>query len=141
MLTTVENNDAICAAKRAGARGYILKGAEKAEVLKTIRSVADGEALFGPAMAARLTSFFQSIKQEAQPAGDVHPFPDLTSREREILELVTAGKTNHDIASQLHVSVKTVSNHISNILNKLQVADRVQAIIKARDAGIGGNGK
>ena len=137
MLTMVENNDSLFAAMRAGARGYILKGAEKVEVLKTIRSVANGEAIFGPAIATRLTSFFQSFQQEAQPAEDALPFPDLTSREREVLELLTAGKNNHDIAVQLHISVKTVSNHISNVFNKLQVADRVQAIVKARDAGIG----
>ncbi len=140
MLTMVENNDSLFAAMQAGARGYILKGAEKVEVLKTIRSVASGEALFGPAIATRLTSFFQSFKQEAQPAEDAPPFPELTIREREVLELVTAGKSNHEIAGQLHISVKTVSNHISNIFNKLQVADRVQAILKARDAGMGANG-
>jgi DNA-binding NarL/FixJ family response regulator len=137
MLTMVENNDSLFAAMRAGARGYILKGAEKAEVLKTIRAVANGEANFGPAIATRLTSFFQSFDQEPPSTEEVPPFPDLTSREREVLELVTAGKTNHEIAGQLHISVKTVSNHISNIFNKLQVADRVQAIIKARDAGMG----
>lgn len=137
MLTMVENNDSLFAAMRAGARGYILKGADKAEVLKTIRSVANGEAMFGPAIATRLTSFFQSFKQEPPPTEVSDPFPDLTNRERELLELITAGKNNHEIAAQLHISVKTVSNHISNIFNKLQVADRVQAIVKARNAGIG----
>lgn len=137
MLTMVENNDSLFAAMRAGARGYILKGAEKAEVLKTIRAVANGEAIFGPAIAMRLTSFFQGFQQEAKPTEDALPFPDLTSREREVLELLTAGQTNHEIAGQLHISVKTVSNHISNIFNKLQVADRVQAIMKAREAGMG----
>ncbi|NKQ36008.1 MAG: response regulator transcription factor [Chloroflexi bacterium] len=137
MLTMVENNDSLFAAMRAGARGYILKGADKAEVLKTIRAVANGEATFGPAIATRLTSFFQSFKQEAPPTAVSNPFPDLTNRERELLELMTAGKNNHEIAAQLHISVKTVSNHISNIFNKLQVADRVQAIVKARQAGIG----
>jgi DNA-binding NarL/FixJ family response regulator len=137
MLTMVENNDSLFAAMRAGARGYILKGADKAEVLKTIRSVANGEATFGPAIATRLTSFFQSFNQEPPPTEVSDPFPDLTNRERELLELITAGKNNHEIAAQLHISVKTVSNHISNIFNKLQVADRVQAIVKARNAGIG----
>lgn len=137
MLTMVENNDSLFAAMRAGARGYILKGADKAEVLKTIRSVANGEATFGPAIATRLTSFFQSFKKEPSPTEVSNPFPDLTNRERELLALMTAGKNNHEIAAQLHISVKTVSNHISNIFNKLQVADRVQAIVKARNARIG----
>lgn len=137
MLTMVENNDSLFAAMRAGAHGYILKGADKAEVLKTIRSVANGEATFGPAIATRLTSFFQSFKQKPLPTEVSDPFPDLTNREREVLALITAGKNNHEIAVQLHISVKTVSNHISNIFNKLQVADRVQAIVKARNAGIG----
>lgn len=136
MLTMIENNDSLFAAMRAGARGYILKGADKAEMLKTIRSVAEGGATFGPAIATRLTAFFQSSHERPQlePAD---PFPDLTNREREVLELVAAGQDNQTIANRLHISIKTVSNHISNIFNKLQVADRVQAVVKARQAGMG----
>jgi DNA-binding NarL/FixJ family response regulator len=121
----------------AGARGYILKGADKAEVLKTIRAVANGEALFGPAIASRLTSFFQNTGGKAHQSDVADPFPDLTDREREVLELIAQGENNQDIAQRLHISAKTVSNHISNIFNKLQVADRVQAIVKARSAGLG----
>ena len=137
MLTMLEDNDSLFAAMCAGARGYILKGADKAEVLKTIRAVADGEALFGPAIAGRLTAFFQNSNGATQQNETVSPFPDLTDREREVLELIAQGENNQEIAQQLHISAKTVSNHISNIFNKLQVADRAQAIVKARQAGLG----
>jgi DNA-binding NarL/FixJ family response regulator len=134
MLTMLEDDDSLFAAMSAGARGYILKGADKAEVLQTIMAVAEGQALFGPAIAVRLTTFFQR-GPGAQPT--VPPFPELTDREREVLTLIAQGANNSEIANQLHISSKTVSNHISNIFNKLQVADRAQAIIKARDANIG----
>jgi DNA-binding NarL/FixJ family response regulator len=137
MLTMLEDNDSLFAAMCAGARGYILKGADKAEVLKTIRAVANGEALFGPAIASRLTSFFQSSRGLADQNETIAPFPDLTDREREVLALIAQGENNQEIAQQLHISAKTVSNHISNIFNKLQVADRAQAIVKARQAGLG----
>ena len=137
MLTMLEDNDSLFAAMCAGARGYILKGADKAEVLKTIRGVADGEALFGPKIAARLTSFFQNSGGMAHRNEIAPPFPDLTDREREVLELIAAGENNQEIARKLHISVKTVSNHISSIFNKLQVSDRAQAIVKARSAGSG----
>jgi len=137
MLTMLEDNDSLFAAMCAGARGYILKGADKAEVLKTIRAVAGGEALFGPAIASRLTSLFQNSREVAHQNEVPSPFPDLTDREREVLELIAAGENNQEIAQYLHISAKTVSNHISNIFNKLQVADRVQAIVKARQAGLG----
>jgi DNA-binding NarL/FixJ family response regulator len=137
MLTMLEDNDSLFAAMCAGARGYILKGADKAEVLKTIRAVANGEALFGPAIASRLTSFFQNTGGRAPQNEIASPFPDLTDRERELLELIAQGENNQDIAQRLHISAKTVSNHISNIFNKLQVADRAQAIVKARQAGLG----
>jgi DNA-binding NarL/FixJ family response regulator len=134
MLTMLEDDDSLFAAMCAGARGYILKGADKAEVLKTVGAVAEGQALFGAAIAARLTAFFQrgGMRDTA-----VTPFPDLTDRERELLTLIAQGRNNQEIADQLHISGKTVSNHISNIFNKLQVADRAQAIVKARDAGLG----
>jgi DNA-binding NarL/FixJ family response regulator len=137
MLTMLEDNDSLFAAMCAGARGYILKGADKAEVLKTIRAVANGEALFGPAIASRLTSFFQNSGGMAPQNEGVSPFPDLTDREREVLELIAQGENNQEIAQRLQISAKTVSNHISNIFNKLQVADRAQAIVKARQAGLG----
>ncbi len=134
MLTMLEDDDSLFAAMSAGARGYILKGADKAEVLATVQAVAEGQALFGPAIAGRLTTFFQRGGQRGDTA--VSPFPELTDREREVLTLIAQGLSNNDIASQLHISGKTVSNHISNIFNKLQVADRAQAIVKARDANL-----
>lgn len=134
MLTMLEDDDSLFAAMRAGARGYILKGADKAEVLRTVAAVAEGQALFGPAIASRITSFFQ---RSVQNSASIAPFPDLTEREREVLNLIAQGGSNQGIAQQLHVSSKTISNHISNIFNKLQVADRAQAIVKARQAGMG----
>lgn len=134
MLTMLEDDDSLFAAMSAGARGYILKGADKAEVLRTVVAVAEGQALFGPAIARRLNVFFQRSRRiEAA----VNPFPDLTERERELLTLIAQGFSNSDIAARLHISGKTVSNHVSSIFNKLQVADRAQAIVKARDAGMG----
>jgi DNA-binding NarL/FixJ family response regulator len=134
MLTMLEDDDSLFAAMSAGARGYILKGADKAEVLQTVTAVAEGQALFGPAIAVRLTTFFQR-SPGTQPT--VPPFPELTDREREVLTLIAQGANNSEIAARLHISSKTVSNHISNIFNKLQVVDRAQAIIKAREANIG----
>ena len=134
MLTMLEDDDSLFAAMRAGARGYILKGADKAEVLRTVAAVAQGQALFGPAIARRITSLFQ---KNVQVSTTVVAFPDLTEREREVLNLIAQGRSNHEIAQQLVVSGKTISNHISNIFSKLQVADRAQAIIKARRAGLG----
>jgi DNA-binding NarL/FixJ family response regulator len=134
MLTMLEDDDSLFAAMCAGARGYILKGADKKEVLQTVTAIAEGQALFGPAIASRLTKFFQRGEQ-AETA--VTPFSDLTDREREVLELIARGVNNQDIAQQMQITSKTVSNYISNIFNKLQVADRAQAIVKARDAGLG----
>lgn len=133
MLTMLEDSDSLFAALAAGAKSYVLKGADKAEVVRTIRAVSNGEVLFGSAIAARMTTFFQ----HARTTPDVPPFPDLTQRELEVLDLIARGLNNHDIAGRLHVTVKTVSNHISNIFNKLQVVDRAQAIVKAREAGLG----
>ena len=135
MLTMLEDDDSLFAAMCAGARGYILKGADKREVLATIQAVAAGQALFGPAIAGRLTALFQ---RGARGAAAVAPFPELTEREREVLALIAAGSSNNDIAARLTISGKTVSNHVSSIFNKLQVIDRAQAIVKARDAGLGG---
>jgi DNA-binding NarL/FixJ family response regulator len=125
-----EDDDSVFAAMRAGARGYILKGADQEELLRVIRAVAQGEALFGAPLATRLMNFFAAPR----PA---QVFPELTERERDVLNLIAQGHNNADIARQLVISVKTVRNHVSNIFSKLQVADRAQAIIRARDAGLG----
>jgi DNA-binding NarL/FixJ family response regulator len=136
MLTMADDDDSVFAAMRAGARGYILKGADRAEVLRTLEAVSRGEALFGPAIARRLVSFFGALgaKTAAAPA---LAFPELTEREREVLNLIAQGRNNAAIADTLSLSPKTVGNHISNIFSKLQVADRAEAIVRARDAGLG----
>ena len=139
MLTMLEDGESLFAAMVAGARSYVLKGADKAEVLKTIRAVAQGEVLFGPAVASRLSDHFRSLS--SAPARRSGPFPELSERELEVLDLIARGLNNHEIAAQLHVTVKTVSNHISNIFSKLHVADRTQALLKARDAGLGRGGR
>lgn len=133
MLTMLEGSDSLYAAMRAGARNYILKGADKNEVLRTIRAAAQGEVLLGAQVAERFSSFFHDNQHNQPPS----PFPELTEREHEILDLIAQGKSNGDIAEELSIASKTVSNHISNIFNKLQVVDRAQAVIKARDAGMG----
>jgi DNA-binding NarL/FixJ family response regulator len=136
MVTMFEDDDSVFAAMRAGARGYVLKGAGQEEMLRTVRAVARGEALFGPAIAARLMRFFASpLHNQTMPL-----FPELTEREREILDLIARGESNSDIAKRLYIRPKTVGNHISNIFNKLHVADRAQAIIRAREAGLGREG-
>lgn len=138
MLTMLQDSESLFSAMVAGARGYVLKGADKAEVLRTIRSVVAGEVLFGSEIANRMTDIFQNMGRTSL-SGNVtaSPFPDLTDRELEVLDLIARGENNHAIANQLHIATKTVSNHISNIFNKLEVADRSQAIIKAREAGLG----
>jgi DNA-binding NarL/FixJ family response regulator len=134
MLTMLEDDDSLFAAMCAGAHGYILKGADTADVLRTVRAVADGQALFGPAIARRLTTFFQHA---AGKGLTVSPFPELTDREREVLDLIAQGMDNRQIAVRLSISGKTVSNHISNVFAKLHLADRAQAIVAAREAGLG----
>ncbi len=133
VLTMFDDDDSVFAALRAGARGYLLKGALKAEILRAIRAVGSGEAIFGPAIAKRLMSYFAGLDR-AMPA---QVFPELTEREREILGLIAQHITNPEIAQQLSLSQKTVRNHVSNIFSKLQVVDRAQAIIRAREAGLG----
>jgi DNA-binding NarL/FixJ family response regulator len=137
VISMYEDDDSVFAALKAGARGYLLKGALKAEILRAIRSVTSGEAIFGPAIARRLMQYFSA------PRPDVprESFPELTDREREILELIASHETNPEIARRLHLSQKTVRNHVSNIFTKLQVSDRAQAIIRAREAGMGQEGK
>ena len=133
VVTMFEDDDSVFSAMRAGARGYVLKGADQEEILAVIRAVAAGEAHFGPAIARRLMNYFAAPRL-ADPA---EAFPDLTAREREILDLIARGRNNQEIARELYLNPKTVRNHISNIFAKLQVADRAQAIIRARDAGLG----
>lgn len=134
VVTMYEDDDLVFAALQAGARGYLLKGASKAEILRAIRAVTSGEAIFGPTIAKRLMNYFATPRPSAAPP---EAFPELTEREREILTLVAEHQTNPEIARRLHLSQKTVRNHVSNIFAKLQVADRAQAIIRAREAGLG----
>lgn len=132
VVTMFDDDHSVFAAMRAGARGYILKGANHAEMLRAIRAVGSGEAIFSPAIAVRLMDYFANIRPIAPQV-----FPELTDREREILKLIAQGYKNAEIAAQLVLSPKTVRNHITNILSKLQVADRAQAILRAHEAGLG----
>ncbi|MBI2762279.1 MAG: response regulator transcription factor [Chloroflexi bacterium] len=133
VLSMYEADDQVFGALKAGARGYLLKGADRAELIRAIRGVASGDAIFGPAIARRLVAFFA-----ARPAVEAAAFPELTDREREILDMVARGLNNTEITQRLVLSPKTVRNHVSNIFSKLQVADRAQAIVRAREAGLGG---
>ena len=133
VVTLFEDDDSVFAALRAGARGYLLKDANEVEVLRAIRAVSSGDAIFSPTIAQRLIEFFAAPR----PAQAVLPFPELTEREREILTLIAQGRGNAEIAQSLVISLKTVRNYISSIFSKLQVADRSQAIIRAREAGLG----
>jgi DNA-binding NarL/FixJ family response regulator len=135
VLTMFEDDDSVFAAMRAGAKGYLLKDSGGEGVVHAIRAVASGEAVFGPGVAERMIGFFSAPRAAPQRA-----FPELTEREEEVLSLVAQGKGNREIARQLFVSLKTVRNHVSNILLKLQVSDRAQAVIRARDAGMGRDG-
>jgi DNA-binding NarL/FixJ family response regulator len=132
VLTMHEDDATVFAALRAGARGYLLKGASRAELLRAIHAAAAGEALFGPAIARRMMAYFGRPAPSAAP-----PFPELTVREREILELIAAGRANADIADTLGIAPKTVRNHVSTVFAKLQVRDRAEAIVRAREAGLG----
>jgi DNA-binding NarL/FixJ family response regulator len=133
VLTMVEEDASIFAAMRAGARGYVLKGAEPETILRSISVVAAGEAIFGAAVASRLNRFFSG---GASGTGST-AFPDLTGREREILDLMATGATNATIAARLNLTEKTVRNNVSNVFAKLRVADRAAAVARARDAGLG----
>jgi len=132
VLTMLEDDESVWAAVRAGARGYLLKGARRAEIARAIEAVGAGEVIFGPGIAERVTTYFRSMA--ARPAADL--FPQLTERERDILGRISQGHENAQIARDLSLSVKTVRNHASNIFAKLQVAHRAQAIVKAREAGL-----
>ena len=134
LMVTMLDDESVFSAMRAGARGYLLKGAEPAETLRAIRAVASGEAIFSPGVAERLLEYFAH-----PPVMPAHPaaFADLSMREREVLTLIAQGLSNAAIAERLVLSPKTVRNYISEIFSKLQVANRVQAILRAREAGLG----
>lgn len=133
VVTLFEDEDSVFMALRAGARGYVLKDADEEEMVHAIRAVGRGEAIFSPNVAERVLAYFAA----PMPASRPQVFPTLTDREREILDLIAQGHPNPTIARQLHLSTKTVGNYVSNIFTKLQVADRAQAIIRAREAGLG----
>jgi DNA-binding NarL/FixJ family response regulator len=142
LMVTMLEDDSVFAALRAGARGYVVKGTEPAEVLHAIRAVAEGEAIFSPSIAKRMLHFFAAQPAAQRETAQVNRDPALaalTEREREVLELIASGLTNSAIAERLVISPKTVRNYITEIFSKLQVADRAQAIIRARDAGLGGS--
>jgi DNA-binding NarL/FixJ family response regulator len=132
LIVTMFDDDSVFAAMQAGARGYLLKGAEPEAMLRAIRTVAGGEAIFSPSVARRVMDFFAHRQPDLPP----QLFPELTERERELLALLAQGLTNAAIAERLSLSPKTVRNHVSNIFSKLQVVDRAQAIIRAREAGL-----
>ena len=138
VVTMFEDDYSVFAAMRTGAKGYVLKDTDEEEMLHAIRAVGRGEAIFSPAVARRVIDFFTGARSE-EGARAVPPraFPELTNREREVLDLIAQGLSNPEIASRLYLSPKTVRNHISNIFAKLQVADRAQAIVRAREAGLG----
>jgi DNA-binding NarL/FixJ family response regulator len=134
VVTLFEDDDSVFMALRAGARGYVLKDADEEEMVRSIRTVGQGEAIFSPAIATRVLAYFAASPQGGTPP---QAFPTLTDREREILHLIAQGHPNPSIARQLSLSTKTVGNYVSNIFTKLQVVDRAQAIIRAREAGLG----
>ena len=133
ILTMSEDDDSLFAAMRAGARGYLPKDSDSDDLVRAIRAVAGGDVIFGESIATRLQAFF-AAGHGRHAAG---PFPELTDREDEVLELIARGLANRDIGARLQISDKTVRNHVATIFNKLQVADRGQAIIRAREAGLG----
>lgn len=133
VITMFEDDSSVFAAMRAGARGYVLKDAAREEILRAIRAVSHGEAIFSPAIASRLMTF---LSPRHAPTGE-ETFPDLTEREREVLDRIARGKSNAEIGRALGLSTKTVANYVSTILTKLQITDRSEAIIRARDAGMG----
>ncbi len=132
VVTLFEDDESVFAALKAGARGYVLKDADEDEMIRAIQAVARGEAIFSPAVASRLMDYFTA----ARTSPHAEAFPDLTEREREILAMIARGRSNYEIAEELSISLKTVRNHASNIFSKLQVADRTQAAIRAREAGL-----
>ena len=134
LIITMFDDETVFTAMQAGARGYLLKGAKGDETLRAIRAVANGEVIFSPGVAEQMMAYFARSMKATEDA----PFPELTPRENEILDLIAQGLTNSAIADRLVLSPKTIRNHVSNIFSKLQVATRSEAIIKAREAGLGG---
>ncbi len=132
VLTMHEGDDSVLDAMRAGARGYLVKGAEQEEIARAIRAVAAGEAIFGPTVASRVLGLVTRGRQAEE-----QPFPALSPREREVLDLLAAGLSNAAIGNRLGLAAKTVANNVSSIFTKLQVSDRSQAIVRAREAGLG----
>lgn len=131
MVTLFDDDESVFAALRAGARGYLLKDADEEEMIRAIRAVGNGEAIFSPGIATRVLTYFASPPKNVQEV-----FPTLTDRERGILHFIARGQNNASIAAELYLSRKTVANHVSNIFAKLQVADRAEAIVRAREAGM-----
>jgi len=140
VLTMFDDDGSVFAAMRAGARGYLLKDADKDEVVRAIVAVERGEAIFSPAIAQRMIQYFSAAPSAYSSKKQQGEFSELTERELEILNLIARGDNNHTIANKLSLSIKTVQNYVSSILMKLQVADRAQAIVRARDAGLGNQG-
>ncbi|WP_276352998.1 response regulator transcription factor [Cohnella caldifontis] len=134
MLTMFDDDSSVFSAMRAGARGYLLKGAQKNEIIRAINAVGGGEAIFSPTIARKMMYYFDSIVGKT---ADHALFPQLTDREREVLSWITQGLSNAEISRKLGLTLKTIRNHVSNILNKLQAVDRTQAILIAREAGMG----
>jgi DNA-binding NarL/FixJ family response regulator len=139
VITMFDDDDSVFAAMRAGARGYLLKDADKDELVRAIVAVDKGEAIFSPAIAQRMIQYFtgSAAGQSHTRKGGSDEFAELTERELEILDLIAQGQNNSTIAIRLSLSIKTVQNYVSSILTKLQVADRAQAIVRAREAGFG----
>ena len=136
VVTMFDDDESVFAVMRAGARGYILKDADQEELVRAVTAVFRGEAIFSPAIAQRMMNYFSNLSREGRSKAD-SAFPELTERELEILELIAQGHGNPAIANKLSLSVKTVQNYVSNILNKLQVVDRSEAIVRAREKGLG----
>ncbi len=132
VVTMHDDDDSVFAAMRAGARGYLLKGATQHDIRRGVTAVASGDAIFGAPVAQRMLDYFAKAANPRQQA-----FPELTEREAEILDLIARGLNNTTIAEMLNVAAKTIRNHVSNIFTKLQVLDRAQAIVRAREAGLG----
>jgi DNA-binding NarL/FixJ family response regulator len=137
VITMFDDDDSVFAAMRAGARGYLLKDADKDEVVRAIVAVERGEAIFSPAIAKRMMQYFAAPSAAPNPKNQPDEFAALTEREFEVLGLIAQGHNNLAIANKLSLSIKTVQNYVSSILTKLQVADRAQAIVRAREAGLG----
>ena len=131
VLSMSSDDDSVFAALRAGARGYVLKGSDPADLVRAVESVAAGDAVFGPGLAEQVLAYFSRPQDAPEQL-----FPEITDRERQVLRLIAAGTSNAAIAAQLGIAGKTVRNHVSNILTKLSVADRTEAILRARDSGL-----